>query len=114
MYAIAIIRYRRPLEEVLAHHAAHREYLQGLKKQGLLICSGPLEPRNGGALLLRVPDDQCPGILDTIRDNDPYTVHRVGQVRTAAVERRHGARGHRQGRLTCFPRRTSRPLLARC
>jgi uncharacterized protein YciI len=79
MYALAIIRYRRPVEEVLAHHPAHREYLQGLKKQGLLVCSGPLEPRTGGALLLRVPDEECPGILDTIRDNDPYTINRVGQ-----------------------------------
>lgn len=79
MYALAIIRYRRPVEEVLKHHAAHREYLQGLKKQGLLVCSGPLEPRFGGALLLSVPDDQAPDILDTIRDNDPYTKARVGQ-----------------------------------
>ncbi len=79
MYALAIIRYRRPVEEVLQHHAAHREYLQGLKKRGLLICSGPLEPRFGGALLLRVPDDQVPGILDAIRDGDPYTKAGVGQ-----------------------------------
>jgi uncharacterized protein YciI len=79
MYALAIIRYRRPVEEVLQHHAAHREYLQRLKQQGLLICSGPLEPRFGGALLLRVPDDQLPGILDTIRDGDPYTRAGVGQ-----------------------------------
>lgn len=79
MYALAITRYRRPVEEVVQHHAAHREYLRGLKQQGLLVCSGPLEPRFGGALLLRVPDEQTPDILDTIRDNDPYTRARVGQ-----------------------------------
>lgn len=79
MYALAIIRYRRPVDEVVKHHPAHREYLQGLKKQGLLVCSGPLEPRFGGALLLRVPDDQLPGVLDKIRDNDPYTKAGVGQ-----------------------------------
>jgi hypothetical protein len=33
MYALALIRYRRPLEEVLAHHEAHRAYLRGLKTQ---------------------------------------------------------------------------------
>jgi len=31
----------------------------------------------------RLPDasgaELCPAILDTIRDNDPYTIHRVGQ-----------------------------------
>ena len=30
MYALAIIRYRRPLVEVLVQYEAHRAYLQGL------------------------------------------------------------------------------------
>ena len=79
MYALGIIRYRRPTEEVVVHHPAHREYLQGLKKQGLLVCSGPLDPRFGGAVLLRVPDAEAPGILDRIRDNDPYVKAGVAQ-----------------------------------
>lgn len=73
MYAIAILRYRKPLEEVLKHVDAHRAYCQGLKQEGLLIASGPLVPRNGGAFLLRVPDDEAQATLDSIRDNDPYT-----------------------------------------
>jgi uncharacterized protein YciI len=73
MYALAILRYRKPVEEVLKHLDPHRAYLQGLKQEGLLIASGPLVPRNGGALLLRVPDDQAPVTLDSIRDNDPFT-----------------------------------------
>jgi len=79
MYALAIIRYRRPLEEVLLHHEAHRAYLQELKAQGLLVASGPLEPRYGGALLLRVPDDAVEATLDRIRDGDPYWKAGVGQ-----------------------------------
>ncbi len=73
MYAIAIIRYRKPLEDVTKHTDAHRAYLQGLKQEGLLIASGPLVPRHGGALLLRVPDDEVQATLDSIRENDPYT-----------------------------------------
>jgi uncharacterized protein YciI len=73
MYALAIIRYRRPLEEVLTHHPDHRAYLQRLKAEGLLVASGPLEPRSGGALLLRVPDEGIDETLNRIRDNDPYT-----------------------------------------
>ncbi len=73
MYAIAMIRYRKPLEDVLKHIDAHRAYLQGLKQEGLLLAAGPLVPRNGGALLLRVPDDEVQATLDSIRDNDPYT-----------------------------------------
>jgi uncharacterized protein YciI len=79
MYALAVIRYRRPVEEVLRHHSAHREYLQGLQRQGLLLFSGPLEPRFGGAAVFRLPDDRMPDLLDTIRDNDPYVKHRVAQ-----------------------------------
>ena len=40
MYAIAIIRYRKPLEDVLKHVDAHA-YCQGLKQEGLLLASGP-------------------------------------------------------------------------
>jgi uncharacterized protein YciI len=73
MYAIALLRYRRPIEEVLTVTDAHRAYLLGLKDQGLLLVSGPLNPRHGGALLLRVPDEGARETLDRIRDEDPYT-----------------------------------------
>jgi uncharacterized protein YciI len=79
MYAIAIIRYRRPTEEVILHHPAHRAYLQQLKATGVLVASGPLAPRFGGALLLRVPDDAVDETLNAVRDNDPYTIAGVAQ-----------------------------------
>ncbi len=73
MYAIAIIRYRKPFEELEPTLAEHRAYLRGLQAAGLLLASGPLDPRFGGALLLRVPDDEGTAALDRIRDEDPYT-----------------------------------------
>jgi uncharacterized protein YciI len=79
MYAISIIRYRAPLEDVLKHTDAHRAYLQGLKQEGLLIASGPMVPRSGGLLLLRVPDNEALATLDSIRDNDPYVRFGVAQ-----------------------------------
>jgi uncharacterized protein YciI len=79
MYAICLIRYRRPLEEVLQVVDRHRAYLQGLKQAGTLIASGPLDPRSGGALLVRVPDDNVPRSLDAIRDGDPYVTAGVAQ-----------------------------------
>ena len=79
MYAIAIIRYRRPLEEVLPHLDAHRQYLADLKQQGKLIASGPLVPRSGGALLLRLPDGIIHAELDRIRNGDPYVQAGVAQ-----------------------------------
>jgi uncharacterized protein YciI len=73
MYALAVIRYRKPLEEVVKHLEEHRAYCRDLKEEGLLLASGPLVPRNGGAMLLRLPDDDSQTTLDRIRDNDPYT-----------------------------------------
>src|SRR6476620_6347448 len=79
MYALALIRYRRPLDEVLAVVELPRAYLQTLKQAGTLIASGPMEPRSGGALLLRVPDDDVHGALDAVRDGDPYVTFGVAQ-----------------------------------
>lgn len=79
MYALAIIRYRRLLEEVLNFTEAHRAYLRELKQQGLLLAAGPMEPRNGGALMLRVPDGDAQATLDRVRDNDPHTKSGVVQ-----------------------------------
>jgi uncharacterized protein YciI len=73
MYALAILRYRRPLEQIAPHTEAHRAYLRGLKEAGELLASGPFDPRTGGALLLRVPDDDPHAALDRIRDGDPFT-----------------------------------------
>ena len=90
MYALAIIRYRRPLDEVLAHHEAHRAYLQRLKDEGILVASGPLEPRYGGALLLRVPDEGVEAALDAVRDGDPYWKAGVAQYELLAWNVRTG------------------------
>jgi uncharacterized protein YciI len=78
MYALAIIRYRKPLEDVLVQQDAHRAYLRGLKEQGLLIASGPMNPRSGGLVLLRVADDDTKA-LDAIRDDDPFVQSGVAQ-----------------------------------
>lgn len=77
MYAIAIIRYRKPLEQVLQHVDAHRAYLGDLKAKGIVVASGPLEPRTGGAILLRVPDADAS--LLAVRDGDPFVKAGVAQ-----------------------------------
>jgi uncharacterized protein YciI len=79
MYAIAILRYRRPLEEILTVIDAHRAYLAGLKQRGIVLASGPFDPRSGGALLLRVPDEGSAAALDAVRDGDPFTLHGMAQ-----------------------------------
>jgi uncharacterized protein YciI len=79
MYAIAIVRYRRPVEEVIVHQEPHRAYLRELKAQGTLLAAGPQDPRYGGIFLLRVPDENPEAALDRIRDDDPYFQAGVAQ-----------------------------------
>lgn len=79
MYAIAIVRYRRPLEEVIVHQEPHRAYLRELKAQGTLLASGPQDPRYGGIFLLRVPDENPEAALDKVRDDDPFYKAGVAQ-----------------------------------
>ncbi|HEY6006087.1 MAG TPA: YciI family protein [Anaeromyxobacter sp.] len=81
MYAIAIVRYVKPLEEVLKHQDPHRAYLKDLKAKGTLLASGPLEPRYGGALLLRIPDAAASAYaaLAAVRDGDPFVKAQVAQ-----------------------------------
>ncbi len=79
MYAIALIRYRKPFDEVAPFVEEHRAYLRALKADGLLLASGPFDPRVGGALMLRVPDDEGTAALDRIRDGDPFTKRALAQ-----------------------------------
>jgi uncharacterized protein YciI len=84
MYAIAIVRYRQPVEEVLKVQEPHREYLRQLKSDGVLLAAGPQDPRFGGMFLLRVPDDNAQRSLDAVRDNDPYYQAGVAQYELVA------------------------------
>ncbi len=81
MYAIVLLRYLVPLERIEQTVDRHRAYLRELAARKKLVASGPLVPRTGGALLLRVTDD---AELSTILADDPFaqealvehTVHR--------------------------------------
>ena len=79
MYAIAIVRYRRPIEEVIAATEPHRAYLRQLKGEGTLIAAGPMDPRYGGIFLMKVSDDNAQADLDAIRDGDPFHQQHIAQ-----------------------------------
>jgi uncharacterized protein YciI len=73
-YAIVALRYRYPLERMLQTLDAHRAYLRELHGKGKLVASGPFDPRNGGAMLLRVEDD---AEVASILEKDPYQVEKL-------------------------------------
>jgi uncharacterized protein YciI len=79
VYVLAVIRYRKPMEEVQKVIDDHRAWLRGLKEKGVLVASGPLEPRNGGAALFRLPDGAPDAQLLALRDQDPYVRAGVAQ-----------------------------------
>ncbi len=80
MYAVAILRYRQPIERVIEVTEEHRSYSRDLAARGLLLASGPMDPRTGGLLLLRVPDGpDALAALDAIRDGDPFVQKQIAQ-----------------------------------
>ncbi len=87
MYAMCIVRYRKPIEEVLKVQEAHRAFQRELLAQGVLLAAGPNEPRFGGMFLVRVPDENPQAALDRIRDTDPYVLAGVAQYRVVVLER---------------------------
>ena len=72
MYALALIRYRRPIEEVVVHQDGHRAFQRKLQEEGKLLAAGPHDPRFGGMMLLRDEEENEQKTLDAIRDADPY------------------------------------------
>jgi uncharacterized protein YciI len=72
MYALILVRYRLPMEEVAKVTDEHRTYLRELKAKGIMIASGPMDPRTGGAILVRVPDENVQQSLTALRDGDPF------------------------------------------
>lgn len=73
MYAVIVIRYRVPIEQIEANTDAHRAYLRSLAAEGTLLVSGPMVPRTGGVLILRVPDGEgAAAAIDRVRDGDPF------------------------------------------
>lgn len=79
MYAVALLRYRTPIELVAQHLPAHRDFLHQLQQEGILLAAGRMDPRHGGMLLLRVPDDAVAATLDRVRETDPFTKAGVAQ-----------------------------------
>lgn len=71
---IAILTYRKPLEEVDRFLQAHREYLAGHYAAGDFIASGPQNPRVGGVILMKAEDRAA---VDAIIAQDPFNIHGI-------------------------------------
>lgn len=64
-------KYLKPLEVLDALREEHRAFLAVHYKQQKLICSGPQNPRVGGAIIASVGIDEAREIMK----HDPFVIH---------------------------------------
>ena len=76
-FVVEII-YTKPLDEVLKLNDQHRAYLQTGYQRGLLLISGPQEPRVGGILVMKADSRET---IQQFCDSDPYARGRVAEYR---------------------------------
>lgn len=71
---VILVSYRKSLEEVERHLAAHRAFLDRHFAAGDLVCTGPQQPRTGGVILSRASDRAA---VDSFISEDPFYVHGI-------------------------------------
>ena len=71
---IAILTYKKPLEDVDSHLQAHRDYLAEHYAAGDFIASGPQTPRVGGVIMITAGNRAA---VDTIISQDPFNINGI-------------------------------------
>lgn len=75
---IAILTYKKPLEEVDRHLQAHRDYLAVHYAAGDFIASGPQTPRIGGVIMMKAKSRAA---VDSIIAQDPFNINGIADYR---------------------------------
>lgn len=71
---IAILTYKKPLEEVDCFLQAHRDYLAVHYAAGNFIASGPQTPRIGGVIMIKADNRAA---VDSIIAQDPFNINDI-------------------------------------
>ena len=71
---IAILTYKKPLEEVDRYLQAHREYLAEHYASGDFIASGPQTPRIGGVIIMKGKNRTA---VDAIIAQNPFKINGI-------------------------------------
>ncbi len=75
---IAILTYRKPLNEVDKYLQAHRDYLAAHYAAGDFIASGPQNPRSGGVIMIKGIDREK---VNAIISQDPFNINGIADYR---------------------------------
>ncbi len=71
---IAILSYKKPLEDVDRFLQAHRDYLAKHYAAGDFIASGPQTPRTGGVIMIKADTRTA---VDSIIAQDPFNINSI-------------------------------------
>lgn len=63
-----------PIEEVERVLPKHWEFLDKLNKDGILVLSGPMKPRTGGAIILKLDSREE---VDRLLEKDPFYIEHI-------------------------------------
>jgi uncharacterized protein YciI len=75
--------YNASIEIIDKYLAAHRNWLQEQYEQGLLLCSGPKKPRDGGFIIALGKDRSK---IEQMMQNDPFTLNQVSTYKITEFE----------------------------
>ena len=73
---IAVLTYKKPLEEVDRFLQAHRDYLAEHYAAGEFIASGPRTPRIGGVIMMKADNRAA---VEAIIAQDPFNVNDIAE-----------------------------------
>jgi uncharacterized protein YciI len=71
---VVLVTYTKPIEEIDKVLVPHRQFLDTLYADGILLASGPQNPRTGGVLVAKGMDR---GVLESLLKADPFHTHGV-------------------------------------
>jgi uncharacterized protein YciI len=75
---LAMLKYLRPLSEVDAHLVAHRAFLDQYYQSKQFLCSGPMNPREGGVILAKA---ESKDELEKILRDDPFQKNGIAEYK---------------------------------
>ncbi len=75
------LEYTGSLEEIDQHLLAHRDFLESQYQKGLLLASGPKNPRTGG-IIIALGNDRTQ--VESLIENDPF--HQLNLARYTLTE----------------------------
>lgn len=75
MFVISLT-YKKPLEDVELHLAAHIAYLDAYYAKGVFIASGRKVPRTGGVIFAKA---ESRSVLEAILQQDPFYIEDVAE-----------------------------------